>query len=242
MRIAGLQGTTLIDFPGRVATVVFLAGCDLRCPFCQNPNLVLRPGELPPVPLDELIADLGRRRRLVDGLVISGGEPLLQDPAPLLRAGRGLDYGLKIDTNGTNPERLAALIGDGLVDMIGLDIKTDEARYGKLGGAADAGTWTRVLQTARVVIDAGLSLEVRSTVSPGFVDRAAMEQIAPALAEAGVRRYMLQQFVPDHCLDPAMREVEPLPAAELRALADIARQHLAQVEIRGLPSRSGASR
>jgi len=236
MKIAGLQGTTLIDFPGRIATIVFLAGCDLRCPFCQNPDLVLRPGEMSLLPLEDLLADLERRRRLVDGLVISGGEPLLQDLAPLLGVARDLGYGLKVDTNGTSPERLAALIAEGLVDMVGMDAKTDEARYARLGGTAGADTWSRVLRTASLALEAGLELEVRTTVAPGWIDEPAMEQIAPALARIGVRRYVLQQFEPDHCLDPAMREIEPLPGSALRALADIAAQHLPEVDLRGLLS------
>ena len=235
MRIAGIIGTTLLDYPGRIACVVFMAGCDLRCPFCQNPDLVLRPSELPALPLADLLADLERRRRLVDGLVISGGEPLLHDLAPLLEPARQLGYAVKVDTNGAHPDRLRDLLAAGLVDMVSLDVKTAPARYPDLGGpAAGEGIWDRVLESVRVTLEAGRDLETRTTVVPGWVDADAVDAIAAALGELGVARHMLQQFQAEHCLDEALRAAEPLPAAELEALAERARAHLPDVAIRGL--------
>ena len=117
MLIHGLQKMTLLDFPGRVACTVFLGGCDLRCPYCHNAELI--DGSAPAVMDDgELLAFLKKRVGLLDGVAVTGGEPLLRDIAPLLREVRALGYAVKLDTNGTHPARLRALLDEGLVDYV----------------------------------------------------------------------------------------------------------------------------
>ena len=127
MLIQGLQKLTLLDFPGRVACTVFLGGCDFRCPFCHNSELI-GGGE---AVMDDaaLLAFLKKRQGLLDGVAFTGGEPLLRDLAPLLREIRALGFAVKMDTNGNHPDRLRALVEEGLVDYVAMDIKNSPEKY-----------------------------------------------------------------------------------------------------------------
>ena len=135
MKIAGLQKTTLLDYPGRVACTIFLGGCNFRCPFCQNAEILDGSGG-EDIPEAELYAFLEKRRGILDGACISGGEPLLSDVAPLLRRLKELGYAVKIDTNGCFPEKLKALYAEGLIDFAAMDIKNSPQKYAKTAGAA----------------------------------------------------------------------------------------------------------
>ena len=136
MDIHGLQKLTLLDFPGRVACTVFLQGCDLRCPFCHNGGLVL--GGMEPVTDDAGLLDfLKKRRGLLDGVAITGGEPLLRRELPaLLRSIKELGYAVKLDTNGSHPEALRAVVATGLVDYVAMDVKNSLSRYAETVGCA----------------------------------------------------------------------------------------------------------
>ena len=134
MTIAGLQKTTLLDYPGKVACTVFLSGCNFRCPFCQNSEILTGSGG-EQIPEAELFAFLERRRGILDGVCVSGGEPLLGDVAPLLERIKGLGYSVKIDTNGAFPEKLKELYGRGLVDFVAMDVKNSPQKYEKTAGA-----------------------------------------------------------------------------------------------------------
>ena len=124
MTVNGLRKLTLLDFPGRVACTLFLAGCNMRCPFCHNAPLVIDGSGVENIPEDELLAFLKKRSGVLDGVCITGGEPTLRRELPeLLRSIKALGYAVKLDTNGTNPDILAALIDEGLVDYVAMDIK-----------------------------------------------------------------------------------------------------------------------
>lgn len=134
MRIAGLQKLTLLDFPGRTAATVFTPGCNFRCPFCHNADLVLG-GASEEVPLEEFFAFLSKRRGLLDGVCITGGEPLMQpDLAKFCAQVRELGFAVKLDTNGSFPDRLLALVDAGLVDYVAMDVKNAPDRYAETVG------------------------------------------------------------------------------------------------------------
>ena len=128
MSIKGFQGTSLLDYPGRVASLIFWGGCNLTCPFCHNPALVLEPEACPDLDREELLVDLAARRPFIDGVVISGGEPTL-DPelADWLAAVKALGLAVKLDTNGLRPDVLTDLLDRRLVDYLAIDLKTDSA-------------------------------------------------------------------------------------------------------------------
>ena len=123
VRIDGLQKMTLLDFPGKVACTVFTGGCNFRCPFCHNALLVTKLPEKPDYSEDEILSFLEKRTGLLDGVAITGGEPLLNpDIADFIRKIRSMGYAVKLDTNGSFPERLKAIAGEGLVDYVAMDI------------------------------------------------------------------------------------------------------------------------
>ena len=138
MQILGFQKTTLLDYPGHVATTVFTGGCNFRCPFCHNGDLVLHPQELPACTEAEIFAHLKKRQGILDGVCITGGEPTLQpDLVAFIREVRALGYDIKLDTNGYRPDVLAQLCEQGLIDYVAMDIKHSPAKYNTICNIAN---------------------------------------------------------------------------------------------------------
>ena len=162
MVLAGLQKLTLLDFPGKVACTVFTGGCDLRCPFCQNSGLLTGEGER--IPAEQLLAFLKKRQGILDGVCITGGEPLLQPELPaLLRQIRALGFAVKLDTNGSYPDRLAALIDQGLLDYIAMDVKNSREKYAQTVGIKGFDI-APIEQSIALLRTSGVPFELRTTV------------------------------------------------------------------------------
>ena len=229
MDIQGLQKMTLLDYPGRVACTVFLGGCDLRCPFCHNGGLVLGPM---PAELDDqgLLAFLKKRQGLLDGVCVTGGEPLLRPDLPeLLARIKELGYPVKLDTNGSHPERLRSLVRQGLVDYVAMDIKNSPERYGETVGVP-ALDLTPFQESVAFLLQGSVDYEFRTTVVREFHDSDSFQAIGPWLS--GARRYFLQCFVDR---DTVLQEgLHPWDADSLRAFADLVRPYVHQVELRGV--------
>jgi len=135
MIIKGLQKTTLLDFPGKVACTVFTGGCNFRCPFCHNASLVLHAGEVDEIPEDEFFSYISKRKGILDGVCITGGEPLLSHGIEnFIRKIKSLGLAVKLDTNGTFPEKLEALLDEGLLDYVAMDIKNSKEKYALTAG------------------------------------------------------------------------------------------------------------
>jgi pyruvate formate lyase activating enzyme len=200
MLFGGLQKNSLIDYPGKVSCVLFLAGCNFDCPYCHNPDLVKGDnGVSSLVEADTVFGFLERRRRLLDGVVISGGEPTLQkDVAFLCGRIKGMGYDVKLDTNGSRPGVVRELIDQGLVDYVAMDIKADPTQYATFicGGCGPKS----ILETIRVIMASALPYEFRTTCVRPIVDAAAIEGIARLIR--GAKRYILQQFNQTHVLHP----------------------------------------
>ena len=163
MKITGLQKMTLLDFPGRIACTVFLQGCNFRCPFCHNSDLLGAevPGE---IPVEELLAFLKKRRGMLDGVCITGGEPTVQKDLPeLLQSIKDLGYPVKLDTNGTNPAMLKALVERGLVDYVAMDIKNSRERYGETAGIPNL-SLEKVEESIRFLLEEKVDYEFRTTL------------------------------------------------------------------------------
>lgn len=231
MGIKGFQGTSLLDFPGRIASLVFYGGCNLTCPFCHNPTLVLTPQDYPDYPLAALLEELRERRAFIDGVVVSGGEPTL-DPGlrPFLEGVKALGLQVKLDTNGLAPEVLERLLAAGLVDYLALDLKTAPRRYGELhSGPVDIAALERGV---RLLADGGCDGEFRTTCVPGLVEAEDVHVMGEALR--GARRWVLQQYVPQHALAESLRECEPHPVDRLREFAELAGAYAQEVTLRGI--------
>jgi pyruvate formate lyase activating enzyme len=187
--VGGLQPHSLIDFPGIVACVVFTRGCNFRCPFCHNPQMV--EGDGPPQLGSGQVWDfLGSRRSLLEGVVVSGGEPLIQPGiADFCGRLRSLGFRIKLDTNGSRPEVLAQLLQAGLVDYVAMDLKTLPEAYARLWPGGDPEMVRRSLE---LIMASGVDYEFRTTCVRPLVDEQVMRRLAHLVQ--GARRYALQRF------------------------------------------------
>jgi pyruvate formate lyase activating enzyme len=228
-RVAYIK-TSLIDFPGRLASVLFLPGCNFRCPYCHNAALV-DPGAADSddslVTMGEFLAFLDRRKSLISGVVISGGEPLLYEETPRIAASvreRGL--AVKLDTNGSFPARIAPVAAD----YVALDLKASSSTYGRVAPAVpDAGT--RVLESLAYLRSSGTPFEVRITCAPGIVGPAEIESMSLSLERGD--EVLLQEFRPGGCLDPAWDSAQPFFREEMEGFLAIVRRRAPCAHIRG---------
>ena len=229
MEIQGLQKMTLLDYPGRVACTVFLGGCDFRCPYCHNAELL--EGPMPAeTDAEGLLAFLQKRRGLLDGVCITGGEPLLRpDLGQLLEAVKALGYPVKLDTNGSHPAALRDLAQRKLVDYVAMDIKNSPALYPLTAGVPELDLGP-IRESVAFLLEGTVDYEFRTTVVREFHDGDSFRAIGPWLA--GAKRYFLQSFVDR---DTVIREgLHPWDRESLQPFADLVRPWVPSVELRGV--------
>ena len=230
MRIDGLQKMTLLDFPGKVACTVFTGGCNFRCPFCHNALLVTKLPEKPDYSDDEILSFLEKRTGLLDGVAITGGEPLLNpDIADFIRKIRSMGYAVKLDTNGSFPERLKAIVGEGLVDYVAMDIKNRKEKYAETIGLKNLDL-SKIEESVEFLKSGAVDYEFRTTVVEQFHTvediRAAAEWIS------GAKRYFLQNFVDSGEL--ICEEVSGVDKETMLKMKSAAADFVPQTEIRGI--------
>lgn len=225
MRIGGLQKLTLLDFPQKVACTIFLQGCNFRCPFCHNAPLVVGTEELP---VSDLMDFLKKRRGLLDGVAITGGEPLLSAELPdLIREIRTLGYAVKLDTNGSFPDRLSALLEEGLVDYVAMDIKNSPEKYELTSGAS--GILPQVERSVRLLLDGKIPYEFRTTVVDELHEAEDFHAIGAWLR--GANAYFLQKFVDSgNLLSDGLHEASNEKMENCLAIAG---QYIPNTKIRG---------
>lgn len=192
MLIGGLQKSSLIDYPKKIAAVVFLQGCNFRCPYCHNPELVL-PRTLMPFQEKEFFEFLKKRVGKLDGVVVTGGEPTIhKDLSDFISKIKNLGFEVKLDTNGTNPDVVENLINKNLVDYLAMDIKTSFDEYEKITGKTDI---QKVKETFKLIVEGKVDYEFRTTVVKELMTFESFEKIKTSFNEAGgVKRYNLQKF------------------------------------------------
>ncbi len=228
MEIKGFQKTSLIDYPGHICATVFTPGCNLRCPFCFNRDLVLQPEKLPAIPRPEILDFLKKRAHLLDGICISGGEPTLHSGLKgFLGEVRSLGLKIKLDTNGTRPGILQALLDDELLDYIALDIKSPPEKYNFASGGRVV--LKDILSTIRILSSSCIDHEFRTTVIPGL-DRDDLLRIARILA--GAQRYVLQPFRPGKILEPSLNARTALAGEALQEVAAACSEFVKKVHVR----------
>ncbi|MCK4248995.1 MAG: anaerobic ribonucleoside-triphosphate reductase activating protein [Candidatus Omnitrophica bacterium] len=236
-KIKGFNPTTLIDWPGRVASIIFLGGCNFRCPYCHSPDLVLNPQDLSDIPVDEVKSYLKEKKGWIKGLVITGGEPTLyREIEDFIADFKKTDIPLKLDTNGSRPEVLKKLLKKNLIDYIALDIKAPleptqnkNAVYDLITGVKT--DISKIKRSIELIRKSNIDYEFRTTIAPGQLELEDIKKIASFIT--GARRYILQQFVPNNTLSPEMKEIKSLPIEELEKMAESARTYVAEVSIRG---------
>ena len=257
MHVKGWVKSSLVDYPGKIAASLFFGGCNFRCPNCHNSGIVLHPNDHIDVPDQELWEFLASRVGWLDGIVLSGGEPTLQkDLIPFALRLRNMGYSVKLDTNGYRPDVLQEMIDHGAVDYVAMDIKAplDPGTYALAAGVhVDI---DRVRASMDLLLGGSVACEFRTTVVPGILDEDSVARIAQSIAaqpgnSSGqqtdntrradntrrtniVRQYYLQQFVARDTLDPKLLTRIPYPAERLEALADLARQWIDNVYVRGI--------
>ncbi len=231
MRIAGLQKLTLLDYPHQVACTVFTCGCNFRCPFCHNASLVLPERSADEgLDADSVLAFLSKRQGILDGVCVTGGEPLLHEELPdFLRQVRALGYRIKLDTNGSLPERLRALLEEGLVDRVAMDVKNAPDRYAETAGVR---TDLSALERSRdLLLEGRTAYEFRTTVVRGLHTEESLRGAAEWIA--GAREYYLQQFRDSGDLIAAAG-LEAFTDEEMRTLLEAVRPIVPAVRLRGV--------
>lgn len=227
MLLRGLQKTTLLDYPGLVACTVFTGGCNFRCPFCHNASL-LREGQA--FDEEQFFAFLDKRKGILDGVCVSGGEPLLQpDMAAFLSKIKQRGFSVKLDTNGSFPDRLMALCGEGLVDYVAMDIKNSRAKYVSTA-MCDAALLPKVEQSVAFLLKGNLPFEFRTTVAFGLHTPQDMREIGQWIK--GAEKYYLQGFVDSG--DVLGEGMKAASAEEMQALLEAVRLYVPGASLRGM--------
>ena len=229
MDIQGLQKLTLLDYPGKTACTVFLGGCNFRCPFCHNSGL-LEANAPAVLTLEDWHAFLNKRRAVLDGVCITGGEPLLRpDLDAFLYEIKERGYAVKLDTNGSFPQRLRPLVEKGLVDYVAMDIKNSPERYAQTVGYPLV-ELAPLEETVRYLLSGAVDYEFRTTVVRELHTRGDFEAIGQWIA--GAKRYFLQSFVAsDQVLVPGLHPCSPEELADFR---EAVRPYVKEVHLRGV--------
>ncbi len=226
MLIGGYQKTTLLDFPGKVACIIFTYGCNFRCPWCHNAALVT--DECVKVPEDEIFAFLNKRRGILDGVVISGGEPLLQkDIFAFVAKIKEMGFSVKLDTNGTSPEKLAELIDAGMLDYVAMDIKNSKEKYAQTAGI-DSVDMENIERSANIIKEAKVPYEFRTTLTRECHEAEDVVKIGEWIA--GAEKYFLQSFADSGNIIGG--EFSAFSFEEMTAMAESIRTLVPNVKVR----------
>ncbi len=231
MIIGGLQKLTLIDYPGKIACTVFLQGCNYRCPFCYNPELVSREEIKKHLPIPEkdffqflkqgLLPNNNSSR--LEGVSVGGGEPTInQDLPKFCQKIKKLGYNLKIDTNGSNPDMLKDLIDRKLVDYIAMDVKAPPKKYCRVIGLKDCSNYyllSRIEESINILKQGKVDYEFQTTVTPTLLKKEDILKIVHWIAPA--KKYVLQNFESEKTVDPKFEKIKPYPKDFLFSLQKI---------------------
>ena len=229
MKICGIQKLSLQDFPEKLSAIVFTGGCNLRCPFCHNATLALGSSQEEIMSEDELLSFLEKRKGRLEGVCISGGEPTLQpDLEDFIRKIRALGYAVKLDTNGTNPEKLARLIGEGLLDYVAMDIKNSFRKYPATCGIEGVDT-ENIRESIDILMQNRVPYEFRTTVVDEFHTVEDIQDIGVMIK--GAPRYYLQTFVDSGGL--IEQNLHAADAEIMLKMKNAASQYVENTKIRG---------
>jgi len=229
MIFSGLQKTSLIDFPGRISAILFTRGCTFRCVYCHNPELVDPKQYYPEIPETEIIKFLDKRREILDGVVITGGEPTIFSDLPaFIKRIKAMGFAVKLDTNGTNFKMLKQLVEAKAVDYVAMDIKHHLARYAEITGV----DVPDVYRSLKYLLTEPVDYEFRTTLLPKYFSIADFHQIGKLIK--GAKRYYLQQFRPERTLDPALAAAAIFTEGELNQFQKLLSHYVAHCAVRGI--------
>jgi len=231
VEIKGLEKFAPKDFPGFISSTVFLGGCNFRCPYCHNSDLVLRPEGLPTLPVDYFTSYLDSRKGWLEGICITGGEPLIhEDLEELLLLLKERDLLIKVDTNGSFPLRLEELVKKRLIDHVAMDLKAPLEKYSEVTGSKVKEE--DIVKSIDIIKNSGLEYIFRTTVVPGLIDTEDIEKICQILR--GAKIFQIQQFLPDNTIDKEYLQREPFSREKLQVFAEVAEPYFSEVLIEGI--------
>ena len=229
MLIKGLQKLTLLDYPTKTACTIFTGGCNFRCPFCHNASLVLDVNEGEKYEADEVLAFLRKRVGLLDGVCVTGGEPLLQkDIKEFLKEIKEMGYAIKLDTNGYSPEKLMESVEEGLIDYVAMDIKNCKEKYSETAGIDI--DMAKIEKSVSFLMNSGIDYEFRTTVVKEYHTLSDIERIAQWIS--GAKRYFLQSFVDSG--DLIKDGLSAVDKETLDSMKNVCLWHIKNTETRGV--------
>jgi pyruvate formate lyase activating enzyme len=230
MEIGGLQKTSLLDYPGEVSCIIWTIGCNFNCPFCYNVDVVTKTSKA--ISEKEVLSFLEKRKNMLDAIVISGGEPLLQkDITSFCRKVKKLGYLIKIDTNGMFPEKLQELFDKKLIDYIAMDVKAPKNKYNMLSGKKVE--LKKIQKSIDIIKNSGVSYEFKTTFVPGFLTKKDIKEIGRWLE--GSEKYFLQQFKNNTpTLSSDLKNVKSYPKEKLLATLEEVKPFFKHCGVRGI--------
>lgn len=235
MEIKGFIDVSLSDWDGKVSSVIFLPKCNFRCPFCYNKSLVLQPQTMAAISYDHVEKYLEASRKWIDGVVITGGEPTGHVDLPIIcKKLKNIGFGVKVDTNGTNPAMVRGLINDQLVDFVALDVKAPftEEEYCRVSGVGAASFVGKIGETARLLLEGNVDYEFRTTLVPTLHEVDAVKRICQDIK--GCKKYVLQNFRSEvDTIDPKFQALPPFSTAQMATFLQVAKKMVPNTRLRG---------
>lgn len=231
MKIQGLQKTSLIDFPGKISAVIFTGGCNLRCRYCYNYDLVERHEEMETYSEEYVFNFLKKRKGLLDGVTVTGGEPTLRKALPeFIKKVKNLGYEVKLDSNGFNPEMIDLISSENLVDYYAIDMKTSPSKYKDLT-QVDVDI-SKLKKTINILKEKNCDFELRTTAVPGYLSMEDILEIKEFCSP--IKKYFLQQYVNENTIDNSFEGIYAFSKEELFSFRDEIRTFADVCEVRGL--------
>jgi len=235
MEIKGFVDISLVDWDGKVCSVIFLPGCNLRCPFCYNTALVLHPEKLPTIPFEEIEDYLKKNHGWIDGVVITGGEPTIHDDLPnLCQKINELGLLVKVDTNGTHPVIIKELVKERFVNYIAMDIKAPltEEKYSRVSGVNSKAVLENIKETINALLKLNIDYEFKTTMVPTLHEKEDVEQICQKIR--GCRKYAVQNYRGDvETIDPNLKNLKPFSEEKMREFLVTAQKIIPNAMLRG---------
>lgn len=230
MIIAGLQKLSLVDYPGYLASAVFVQGCNFRCGYCQNPDLITRKKQFD-ISEKEILTFLKGKTSKIEGVVITGGEPTIYRDLPeFIKKIKELGFKVKLDSNSSNPDLIKKMLKENLLDYISLDVKTSLDKYHLVTSEKDIEK--KISECIKTVSSSQVPYELRTTCVPGIVDKEDFEKIGKAVK--GTEKYCLQQFRPAVTFNEEFQNIKPYTKNAMEEFRKILGKYVKKVEIRGL--------
>ncbi|MCQ2772032.1 MAG: anaerobic ribonucleoside-triphosphate reductase activating protein [Bacilli bacterium] len=229
MDFSGWEKLSLLDFDDNISTTLFTAGCNFRCPFCHNSSLVLDPTDAPTIPWSEIREYLIKRKKILDAVCITGGEPtLMPDLEDKLKEIKEIGYIVKLDTNGSHPEVLKRLVEHGLVDYVAMDIKNSKEKYGETIGIRKINI-KNIQESVEYLLTNGIPFEFRTTIIDEYHSKDDFVEIGKWIK--GAKRYYLQRYIDsENCIAHGLHMIPKEKALEYKALLE---QYIDHVSLRG---------